>query len=238
MLKEEDLILMNSTTTSFQSIPNSENENGPIHVPMVPDDDEEEEEEDAQTALLFLSELWQQQLQIIEDTTMPITTCTHDEEENDSVGNRSPHAIPPMHEYTKEEHHLGEEHHHLWWGDGDHVAAPVADKEEEDHLNDTLPLFALNLEDTTTTSGATDERNHDSDHLDEEDFDVDVFGTDMDEFLEEYDDYSDWFLNHAPPLHLPTIFVVWVTNALQCFVRQHCSRQWHHQYYIWYVRSI
>jgi hypothetical protein len=210
---------MNSTAPAFQSIPSheNENENGPIHVPMVPNDDEQEEEEDAQTALLFLSELWQQQLQIIEDTTMPITTCIRDEEENDSVGNRSPHAIPPMHEYTEEEHHLGEEHHHLWWGDGDHVAAPVAaaNEDEEDHLNDTLPLFALNLEDTTTTCGATEQRNHDSDHLkEEEDFDVDVFGTDMDEFLEEYDDCNDWFLNHAPPppppIHLPFMFVVWV----------------------------
>jgi hypothetical protein len=80
-------------------------------------------------------------------------------------------------------------------------------------LNDTLPLFALNLEDTTTTSGASEQRNHDSDHLkEEEDFDVDVFGTDMDDFLEEYDDYNDWFLDHAPPPlnHFPTMFVVWV----------------------------
>jgi hypothetical protein len=155
------------------------------------------------TALLFLSELWQQQLQIIEDTTMPITTCTRDEEENDSVGNRSPLAIPPMNDHTEEEHH------HLWWGDCDHVAAAAAD--EEDHLNDTLPLFALNFEDTTTTSGASEQRNHDSDHLEEEeDFVVDVFGTGMDVFLEEYDDYNDWFLDHAPPLHLPTIFVIWV----------------------------
>jgi hypothetical protein len=30
--------------------------------------------------------LWQQQLQIIEDTAMPITICTRDEEEKDSVG--------------------------------------------------------------------------------------------------------------------------------------------------------
>jgi hypothetical protein len=156
--------------------------------------------------------LWQQQLQIIEDTTMPITTCTRDEEENDSVGSRLPHAIPQMHEYTEEEHHLGEEHHHLWWRDCDYVAA-AADEDEEDHLNDTLPLFALNLEDTTTTSGASEQRNHDSDHLkEEEDFVVDVFGTDMDDFLEEYDDYNDWFLSHAPPPlnHFPTMFVVWV----------------------------
>jgi hypothetical protein len=41
MVKEEDLLLMNSTTTAFQSIPNheNENENGPIHDLMVLDDD-------------------------------------------------------------------------------------------------------------------------------------------------------------------------------------------------------
>jgi hypothetical protein len=103
----------------------------------------------------LLSELWQQQLQIIEDTTMPITTCTRDEKENDSVGIRSPLAISPMNDHTEEEHH------HLWWGDCDHVAAAAAD--EEDHLNDTLPLFALNFEDTTTTSGVSEQRSHDSD---------------------------------------------------------------------------
>jgi hypothetical protein len=136
----------------------------------------------------------------------------HHHEDNDSFGNRSPHAIPPPNDHT-EENHLGKDHH-LWWGDCDHVVVAAAAADEEDHLNDTLPLFALNLKDTTTTSGASEQRNHDSDHLkEEEDFVVDVFGTDMDNFLEEYDDYNDWFLDHPPPpppLHLPTMFVVCV----------------------------
>jgi hypothetical protein len=48
----------------------------------------------------------------------------------------------------------------LWWRDRDDTAA---DQEDDDVV--TIPLFALNLEDTTTTnSGATENRNHDSDH--------------------------------------------------------------------------
>jgi hypothetical protein len=45
-----------------------------------------------------------------------------------------------------------EEKHHLWWRDRDDTAA---DQEDDDVV--TIPLFALYLEDTTTTnSGATE----------------------------------------------------------------------------------